>query len=177
MAIKTAASILTLAAVAMAIASPAPARAAAEATAALKKSDGSDIGTVTFSEAPSGLVVKFELKGLAPGPHGVHVHEAGKCDGDFASAGGIYNPLGAKHGFFNEDGPMAGDMANVYAAADGSVVAEFLSPFLSLNKEAEDGLFDDDGTAIIVFEKADDHLSEPEGAAGARIACGAIKAK
>lgn len=151
--------------------------AAEQANAALKRADGSDVGAATFLEAPSGLIVKLELKGLPPGPHGVRVHEAGKCDSDFASAGAIYNPLGAKHGFLNDDGPMAGDLPNVYVGQDGTAVAEFLSPFLTLNKAAEDGLFDSDGSALVVFEKADDHVSDPDGAAGQRIACGAIAKK
>ncbi|MGQ0455868.1 MAG: superoxide dismutase family protein [Hyphomicrobium sp.] len=148
--------------------------AAEQASAALKRADGSDVGVATFMEAPSGLMVKLELKGLPPGPHGVRVHEIGKCEGDFASVGAIYNPLGAKHGFYNEEGPMAGDLPNIYVGQDGIATAEFLSPFLTLNKAAEDGLFDADGAALVVFEKADDHLSDPDGGAGQKIACGAI---
>ncbi|MFN0218369.1 MAG: superoxide dismutase family protein [Hyphomicrobium sp.] len=160
--------------VAIALASGAPS-AAEGARAELKRADGSEVGIATFTETPSGLIAKFELKGLPPGPHGVHVHEVGKCEGDFASAGGIYNPLGAKHGFYNEEGPMAGDLANVYVGQDGTATAEFLSPFLTLNKETEDKLFDADGASLILFEKSDDYLSEPEGGAGQRLACGVIK--
>jgi Cu/Zn superoxide dismutase len=29
----------------------------------------------------------------------------------------------------------------------------------------------------VLFEKADDYLSEPEGAAGTRVACGVLKAE
>lgn len=155
----------------------APATAAQQATAVLKGADGQDAGAVTLSEAPAGVILKLELKGLPPGPHGVRVHEVGKCEGDFASAGGIYNPLGAKHGFFNEDGPMAGDLANVHVGQDGTATAEFLSPFLSLTKDAEESLFDADGAAVVVFEKADDYLTDPDGQAGQRIGCGAIVAK
>ncbi len=52
-----------------------PASATGEtATAAIKMADGSDAGTVTLTEATSGVLIKFELKGLPPGAHGVHVH-------------------------------------------------------------------------------------------------------
>ena len=155
-----------------------PARAVGEtATATLKLSDGKDIGTVLLTEAAAGVLLKFDLKGLPPGAHAVRVHETGKCEGDLSSAGNVYNPLGAKHGFLNDEGPMAGDLPNIYAAADGSVASEVLSPFLTLSTEAEETLFDADGTAIVISEKPDDYQTEPDGKAGPRIACGAITIK
>ena len=111
---------LTLAAAAILVVSAGgPAWAAGEtATAVLKFANGSDAGTIKLTEAPAGVLLKFDLKGLTPGPHALHVHEAGKCEADFSSAGNIYNPLGAKHGFSNDEGPMAGDLPNVVAAAE-----------------------------------------------------------
>jgi Cu-Zn family superoxide dismutase len=145
------------------------------AAAELKFVDGSDAGSIKLTQTPAGALLKIDLKGLKPGPHGLQVHKVGKCDGDFASAGPIYNPLAAKHGFLNDEGPMAGDLPNVYAAADGTVVAEILSPFLHVDENGGDSLFDADGSALVLFEKADDYRSNPEGAAGARIACGVLK--
>lgn len=147
------------------------------ATAELKFADGKDAGTVTLTEAASGVLLKYDFKGLAPGPHGLHVHEVGKCEGDFSTAGGIYNPLGASHGFLNEEGPMAGDLPNVIAASDGTAVAEVLSPYLNLSQDGDDGLFDGDGSALVLYEKADNYLSDPEGGAEPRIACGVLKAQ
>lgn len=147
------------------------------ASAPIKLASGTDAGTVTFAEGSAGVLLKFDIKGLPPGPHAVHIYETGKCDGDFASAGGIYNPLGAKHGLLAEEGPMAGDLPNIYAAADGSITAELLSPSLSLSKEADDGLFDGDGAAIVILEKADDYETDPDGGAGKRLACGVLSGK
>jgi superoxide dismutase, Cu-Zn family len=147
------------------------------ANAAIKLAAGADAGVVTLTEGTAGVLLKFELKGLPAGAHAVHVHESGKCEGDFATAGGIYNPLGAKHGFLHDEGPMAGDLPNIFAAADGAVVAEVLSPFLTLSKEAEESLFDGDGAAIVITEKPDDYQADPDGGAGARIACGVITIK
>ena len=147
------------------------------ATAAIKLADGKDAGTITFTEATAGVLIKLELKGLPPGKHAIHVHETGKCEGDFSSAGAIYNPLGAKHGFLHDEGPMAGDLPNLYAGADGSVVAEVLSPFLTLSKEAEETLFDADKTSVVIFAKGDDYESEPDGGAGTRVACGVLVTK
>jgi Cu-Zn family superoxide dismutase len=152
-----------------------PASAAGEkASAALKDKDGKTLGTAEIVATAAGTLIKFKLTGLPPGQHAVHVHETGKCEGDFSSAGAIYNPLGASHGFLSEEGPMAGDLTNIRADATGQVEADLLSPFVTLSNDAEDSIFDADGTALVIFEKADDYQSDPEGNAGARIACGAI---
>jgi Cu-Zn family superoxide dismutase len=145
-----------------------------KASSQVKDRDGKDVGSIEIVETTAGVLVKAKLKGLPPGPHGFHIHTTGKCDGDFASAGAIYNPLGAKHGFLNEEGPMVGDLANLIVGANGEVEVELLSPFVTLSTDAEESVFDEDGTSIVVFEKADDYVSEPEGGAGARIACGTI---
>jgi superoxide dismutase, Cu-Zn family len=156
----------------------APAYAVGEtATAQIKLANGTEAGTVTLTEGTAGILLKYDLKGLPAGAHAVHVHESGKCEADFSSAGGIYNPLGAKHGFLHDEGPMAGDLPNIYAGVDGSVVTEVLSPFLTLSKEAEESLFDADGAAIVILQNADDYETDPEGGGGARIACGTILIK
>lgn len=147
------------------------------AVAQLKLTDGADAGTITFTEGTAGILLKFELKGLPPGPHGLHVHDTGTCEGDFSSAGAIYNPLGAKHGFLHEEGPMAGDLPNVHVGSDGTATGEMLSPFLTMSKNSEETLFDDNGSSIVIFEAADDYASDPDGAGGKRIACGTIGAK
>jgi len=36
-------------------------------------------------------------------------------------------------------------------------------------------LLDEDGTALIIHENRDDHLTQPIGGAGARVACAVIK--
>src|SRR5438105_1370351 len=73
------------------------------AVAELKLANGTIAGTIKLTETSAGMLLKIEFKGLPPGPHALQVHEFGKCEGDFTSAGGIYNPLGAKHGFLNEE--------------------------------------------------------------------------
>jgi Cu-Zn family superoxide dismutase len=147
------------------------------AVAKLKTVDGKEAGTISLMEATAGVLIKYDLAGLPPGPHAIHVHESSSCDKDFSSAGAIYNPLGAKHGFLHDEGPMAGDLPNIHVAADGKASGEFLSPFLTLSKEAEETLFDADGSSLVLFEKPDDYESDPEGGGGVRIACGAITAK
>lgn len=147
------------------------------AVARMKTADGKDAGIISLMEATAGVLIKYDLAGLPPGPHALHVHEAGSCEGDFSSAGAIYNPLGAKHGYLADEGPMAGDLPNIHAGADGKATGEFLSPFLTLSKESEDTLFDSDGSALVLFEKRDDYASDPEGDSGLRLACGILTAK
>ena len=144
------------------------------AQADLKSADGRDVGMVKMIETTAGVLLRIKLKGMTPGPHGLHIHDTGKCEGDFASAGPIYNPLGAKHGYLNDEGPMVGDLPNIFVGPAGDVEVELVSPFVTLNREAEQTIFDADGTAVIVFEKADDYLSETDGNAGGRVACGTI---
>lgn len=154
---------------------PIPVWAAGEkATSEVKGRDGKSLGTAEIQATPAGALIKLKLTGLPPGPHAIHVHETGTCEGDFSSAGAIYNPLGAAHGFLNEEGPMAGDLPNVFAAASGELEAELLSPHLPLTKDGDDSVFDADSAALVIFEKGDDHETDPEGSAGARIACGTI---
>ena len=140
----------------------------------IKSREGRDLGRVKIVETTAGVLIKLKLRGLPPGPHGFHIHAVGKCEGDFESAGPILNPLGAKHGFLNEEGPMAGDLPNLFVAANGEVEVEILSPFVTLHKDSEDSLLDGDGASLVIFERADDYMTEPYGNAGARIACGVL---
>ena len=145
-----------------------------KASAEFKDKAGASIGGAQLVEASGGVLIKLKLKGLPVGPHALRIHDAGKCDGDFSSAGEIYNPLGSKYGFLNPDGPMAGELPNIFAANNGELETEVLSHFITLGKEAEEPLLDADGASIVIYEKASDHSSDPDGNAGARIACGAI---
>lgn len=158
-------------------AAPAFALGGEAAVAKVKLADGTDAGTISLSETNAGILIKFDLRGLSPGPHAIHVHETGKCEGDFASAGAIHNPLGAGHGYLNAEGPMNGDLPNIHAGADGKAQGEILSQLINLSRESEDSIFDTDGASFVLFEKPDDYLTDPEGEAGARIACGVIDPK
>ena len=144
------------------------------AQAELKGVDGREVGSIKMIETTAGVLLRIKLKGMTPGPHGLHIHDTGKCEGDFTSAGPIYNPLGAKHGYLNDEGPMVGDLPNIFIGPSGDVEVELVSPFVTLNREAEQTIFDADGTAFILFEKSDDYLSDGEGNAGGRVACGLI---
>ena len=142
------------------------------ATAEIVDANGNSFGIVTLTQAPGGVLVKAELRSLTPGGHGFHVHEKGLCSPNFKAAGGHFNPGNSGHGLNHSGGSHAGDMPNIYAAADGSVVAEVFNPRISLSK-GPSNVFDNDGSAIIVHAKPDTHGKKA--GAGDRVACGVIK--
>ena len=155
-------------------ATPAPAPTAV-ATAPLKTASGADAGTVTMFEGPSGFLMRVEGQGWPQGWHGVHLHAVGTCEGPgFTSAGGHVNHSeGARpHGLLNSNGgPDLGDLQNVWAGADGMVKAEV---YLAKSGQGMN-LMDADGLSFLVHANADDHVSQPIGGAGARIACGVFQ--
>jgi superoxide dismutase, Cu-Zn family len=154
----------------------APANAAGDkASAQMLGADGKEIGTVELEETLAGVLITVRLKSLPPGPHGFHIHDIGRCEPPFASSGKVLNPLNAKHGLRHEEGPAMGNMPNLYAAPNGDVTAEVLNPFVTLAPDADGSLVRETGTAIVLRTNADDHKTQPEGNAGAPIACGVIK--
>jgi Cu-Zn family superoxide dismutase len=160
---------------------PAPAAPAAQTTpppapfarAALKTPDGGDAGTVTAVQGPQGVLFRVEGQGWPAGWHGVHLHAVGKCEGPgFTSAGAHVNHPGhaMPHGLLNPAGPDLGDLQNIHAAADGSALAEVYI----VNPDGR-GFLDGDGLSFLVHANADDHISQPIGGAGPRIACGVFE--
>jgi superoxide dismutase, Cu-Zn family len=147
-----------------------------KAFADVKLRDGRDAGRIEIIETVAGVLLKVKLKGLPVGRLGFHVHEVGRCLPDFKAAGGIFNPLGAKHGYLNDEGPMVGDLPNLVVPAGGEVEVELVSPFLNLSKDSEDSIFGQNGSSILIFERPDDHRSQPAGNSGEAIACGVIVA-
>ena len=166
--------LLAVAAVAVA-ALLAPAAVVADmASAEILDPSGSVVGTATFEQTPSGVLMYVEVAGLPPGAHGIHLHAAGSCAPDFTHATGHINPDGVPHGLRHPDGPDSGDLPNLYVGADGSAMAEFFTTGVSVAGGDMPALLDEDGAAVIIHEQPDDHLTQPIGGAGGRIACGVI---
>jgi Cu-Zn family superoxide dismutase len=140
---------------------------------------GKSIGTANFTNAPHGLLIKVDVSGLTPGWHGMHIHAVATCaDPGFKASGGHVHAMdvaASTHGLLNEQETDLGDLPNIFAGADGHAAAELFAPHLSLG-EAPDRLniLDSDGSALIIHAAADDHLTQPIGGAGARVACAAI---
>jgi Cu-Zn family superoxide dismutase len=145
----------------------------------LKSGTGQSLGHAMLTDAPNGVLLRIEAKGLPPGWHGLHFHEKADCSkADFTSAGGhVHDKPTVVHGLLNPDATEAGDLPNLYVAADGSANAEIFSSYVSLGGAAgRASLTDADGSALVIHAAADDHRTQPIGGAGARIACGAIPA-
>ena len=119
------------------------------------------------------MLVQADVTGLSPGGHGFHIHAVGACEPDFSAAGDHFIPEGIGHGFMKEGGWHAGDLPNSYAAADGTARADFFTAAVTLTPDAENSIFDADGSAIIVHAKPDSYGESP--GAGDRVACGVIR--
>lgn len=157
----------------MALAGEAPALAPASGkTVTFNDPEGLETGTAILTGTSSGLLIKLNLRNLSPGEHAFHIHENGVCDGaaHFESAGGHYNLDSDEHGYLAKDGHHGGDMPNLTVLPDGTLNTEIF------NEEAElDEMIADNGTALMIHEKADDYTTQPSGNAGGRIACAVIK--
>jgi superoxide dismutase, Cu-Zn family len=155
----------------------APAWARPHAVAHLKDLDGKAVGIATFSTVARGVLIEFDLNGLPPGPHGMHLHGAGNCDAKtgFTSAGPVLQ-VGAvirKHGYLADGGPEGGDLPNQFAGVDGRLHASVIANGFALGN-GKRSIFDHDGVALIVDQRGDDYRTQPLGNAGARIACGVV---
>lgn len=158
---------------------PSPTDRVASASATIVNAAGEERGTADVWQDRDKIVhVDVQLLNMPTGPHAIHFHSVGKCDGSgstpFASAGAHYNPLGRQHGLDNSAGPHAGDAPNFTVNADGAGRANFTTDRVSLS-EGSTSLFDSDGSAIVIHAAADDQTSQPAGNSGGRIACGVLK--
>lgn len=148
----------------------------ARAAATIINPAGEVIGKADFEQTPSGVLIRVVVSGLTPGGHGIHLHSVGACSPDFGAAKGHINPAGKAHGLRHPDGPDNGDLPNLIAGADGRADAEFFTPRVSIAGGAQPALLDDDGSAVIIHEHPDDHMTQPIGGAGGRVACGVVEA-
>jgi Cu-Zn family superoxide dismutase len=152
----------------------ASARAADMASAEVINTNNEVIGKVTFEQTPTGVLIFVEVTGLPPGPHAIHLHSVGACTPDFKAAKGHVNPDKVQHGLRNPDGPDNGDLPNLFVGADGTAMAEFFTTRVSVATGDTPPLLDEDGSAVIIHENRDDHMAQPIGGAGGRIACAII---
>ena len=152
--------------------SSAPA-AGASLTAQLKAPDGREVATATFDFANgyATVTVKTVAAGiLAPGFHGLHVHEIGKCEpnsvapgggppGNFLSAGGHYQAPG------HTGKPESGDLTSLEVRSDGSAYL-----VTTTDSFTRDGLLAGNQTALMLHgaEGGDMAMSAE------RVACGVI---
>lgn len=153
----------------------ASAASAQSGKATLKDAGGKEVGSAQLSQTPHGVLVRLTLKGIPAGEHAFHIHQTGKCEPPFTTAGGHFNPGSKKHGIMAADGPHAGDMPNLHVPADGNLAVEVVNAAVTLDKDKPNSLYKPEGTALIIHAGKDDYKTDPTGDAGGRIACGVVE--
>jgi len=151
--------------------SPEPLRA----TAQLQPTKGNKtFGEATFEQVGDKVRVVVFVQGLKPGQeHGLHIHEAGDCSsGDGMSAKGHFNPHGKPHGQPTSGERHAGDLPALKAGKDGRAKIDVTLDVISIGQGPGNII----GRGLIIHADPDDYKTQPTGNAGARIACGVIKA-
>lgn len=146
---------------------------------AMIDTEGDVAGHARFTQTTEDRVsIKLSLNYIEKGVHGIHLHEVGRCTpGDFASAGGHYNPDNTHHGFDHEEGPHAGDLPNLKVEESGAFETTIVADDVNLNVNGHHPLLRGDGTSLVIHKGADDYISAPSGQSGARIMCGALNQK
>ena len=148
---------------------------APRATAALQPTKGHKaFGEATFEQAGDKVRVVVFAQNLPPEREvGFQIHEAGDCSsGDGMSAKGHFNPHGKPHGDPKSAERHAGDLPSLKAGKDGRAKLDVTIDQVTLTPGPASIV----GRGLIIHADPDDYKTQPTGNAGARIACGVIKA-
>lgn len=138
-----------------------------DAVASVKgKGDSSDIcGEVRFYQKKCAVLVVAQISGLpknGAGFFGFHVHEGDSCKGNaFEQTGGHLNPTDAPHP------KHMGDLPPLLSCS-GSAYMQVKTDRFHVR--------DIIGKTVVIHGGTDDFRSQPSGDAGAKIACGVIRA-
>ena len=151
------------------------------ASGTLVDGTGRAIGNVRLEQRGDGVAVSVTFQGIdvvQPGEHGIHLHAVGRCDGpDFTTAGGHFNPTMKQHGLQNPQGAHGGDLPNLVvgpgSATQGGYAYQATATGVTLSPGPA-SLFDADGTALVIHANPDDHLTDPAGNSGPRVACAVL---
>jgi len=144
------------------------------ATAQLQPTKGSKtLGEATFEQVGDKVHVLVNVNHLKPGQeHGFHIHEVGDCSsGDGMSTKGHFNPFGKPHA--HPGSGHAGDLPALKADKGGRAKLDVMVEGITVGPGAASIV----GRGLIVHADPDDYKTQPTGNAGARIACGVIKAE
>ena len=156
--------------------SDAGSRALTSATAHIVGKSGNTTltGKLVFTKAAEGAKATLEVKGVAPGPHGAHLHAKGDCSApDATSAGDHWNPIaGSTHGAPSATSHL-GDLGNLTVGADGTGKLELEHIGWALGDGSPNDVV---GKAIVIHGGVDDLTTQPSGNSGPRIGCGVVVA-
>uniref|UniRef100_A0A8D2LFT9 Superoxide dismutase copper chaperone n=1 Tax=Varanus komodoensis TaxID=61221 RepID=A0A8D2LFT9_VARKO len=143
------------------------------AAVAMVSGRGSVQGVVRFLQvSPQRCLVDGTVDGLAPGLHGLHVHDFGDISRGCDSCGEHFNPDGERHGGPGDAQRHAGDLGNILASADGRASFRMEDSRLKVHEII--------GRSLVIDAGEDDlgrgshPLSKITGNSGERVACGII---
>ena len=152
------------------------AQTASSASAKIINNNGEQIGVADLLPGPHGVVLRVHVANVTPGEHGIHLHSVGTCEDtdSFKKSGGHLKSGEQSHGYLNSNGYEEGDLPNLYVSENkvGDMQTLVENVFFYGSPAS---IFDDDGTAIVIHESADDQITQPIGNSGQRIACGVFK--
>lgn len=147
----------------------------AGAHAHILNNEGVEIGHADFIQATDGVLMHVSVEGLTPGMHGMHFHEKGDCsDHEAFKVAGAHIGHEKPHGYLHPEGPHAGNLPNLIVHDDGSAKVELYTNLVTMTDGAS-ALLDEDGSTLMIHENPDDHITQPIGGSGPRIACGVIE--
>ena len=127
-------------------------------------------GEVYFEQGEQGLRVTAHVQGLPAGTHAYHVHLRGDCSGEAGkSAGPHFNFSGPSAPPPDDVGRITGNLGELRADEGGRARHQGRIADASLT-----GRYRIVGRAVVVHAKGNDPEQPPDGAAGARLACGVI---
>lgn len=151
-----------------------------DVTSKIIGAEGDAIGSVTLQQGSGGVLMTVELDNgaLTSGWHGIHFHAHGTCDdvGEFKLSGGHVGKKPGAHGLLNPEGPEFGDLPNIFVPEGSDAKAQFFAVGLTLAPSSDgEALLDADGSALVIHAQLDDHITQPIGGAGGRVACAVLQ--
>ncbi|XP_052003283.1 copper chaperone for superoxide dismutase-like [Xyrauchen texanus] len=130
-------------------------------------------GVVRFLQlSPYRCLIDGTIDGLAPGAHGLHVHELGDLTQDCMSCGDHFNPFRKQHGAPQDSERHVGDLGNIMAGPDGRASFRL--------EDTQIKVWDVIGRSLVVDSGEDDlgrgshPMSKITGNTEERLACGII---
>ena len=136
---------------------------AASGWATLQDADGDTVGFAKFTEdAAGGMHVNVHVLGMAEGLHGIHVHTIGSCSSGTAPSP-VPGPTTTRAVSSTASTPAICPTSSSTAPGSGHLNTT-LAHFTLTDGPA--GVFDGDGSALIVHAAQDDYVTNPTGNSG-----------
>ena len=129
-----------------------------------------NLGTITATDSPFGLLLIPDLNTLPPGIHGMDIDEHPSCAKSGLAAGGHWDPQHTGHHLGPYGFGHLGDLPALTVTNNGDANLPVLAPRLKVK--------DLQGHSLIIHAGGDTYSDQPPlGGSGARIACAVIEKK